>query len=32
MAFVIIVKIIACDNLGVFVQARLGLLFGIEKA
>jgi hypothetical protein len=32
MAFVIIVKIAVCGNLGVAMRARLGLLFGTEKA
>jgi hypothetical protein len=32
MAFVIIVKTVAWGNLGVSIQARLGLLFGTEKA
>jgi hypothetical protein len=32
MAFVIIVKIVVCGNLGVSIQARLGLLLGTEKA
>jgi len=32
MAFVIIVNIVVCGNLGRFSQARLGLLFGTEKA
>ncbi len=32
MAFVIIVKIITWGNVGVPIQARSGLLFGIEKA
>jgi hypothetical protein len=31
MTFLIVVKIVACGNLGVLIQARLGLLFGIEK-
>jgi hypothetical protein len=32
MAFVIIVKIVVCGNLGIPSQVRLGLLCGTEKA
>jgi hypothetical protein len=32
MVFVIIVKLVVCGNLGVSIQACLGLLFGTEKA
>jgi len=31
MAFEIIVKVVTWGNLRVFIQARLGLLCGIEK-
>lgn len=31
MAFVIIVKIVVCGNLGIPIQVRLGLLCGTEK-